>query len=66
MKTVSKQIGETFASTVVAACFTALAIAANATGSPTLTPVNLTCLGLVNPQGLDAAHPGLSWIWVNQ
>ena len=47
------------------ACFTALAIAATAATSPALTPANLTCQGLVNPQGLDAAHPGLSWISVS-
>lgn len=38
------------------------AIAATAAAGPGLTPVNLTCQGLVNPQGIDAAHPGLGWV----
>lgn len=38
------------------------AFAANAAGSPSLLPINLTCQSLVNPEGIDAPEPGLSWI----
>ena len=65
MKTISKRIRDRFTIALVATCFTALAIAATAAASPGLTPRNLTCQGLVNPQGLDAAHPGLNWISIS-
>lgn len=58
MKTISKRIRDSFTIALVAACFTAVAIAA----SPGLTPTKLTCQGLVNPQGLDTAQPVWSWI----
>lgn len=30
-----------------------------------LTPSNLTCQGMANPQGIDAANPNLSWISIS-
>lgn len=38
---------------------------ASAATNPILTPGNLTCQGLANPQGLDAATPSLSWISIS-
>jgi alpha-L-rhamnosidase len=65
IKTISKRIRDGFTIAVVATCFTALAIAATTDASPGLTPRNLTCQGLVNPQGLDSANPSLSWISIS-
>jgi len=65
MNTVSKQIRDSFTITLALACLTALAITATAATSPALTPASLTCQGLVNPQGLDAAQPELNWISIS-
>jgi len=54
-----------FTSALAIACFAALAFTVTAATSPALTPTKITCLGLVNPQGLDAAQPALSWISVS-
>jgi alpha-L-rhamnosidase len=62
IETVSKRIQISFIITLAVTGYAALSSAATAATSPTLTLKNLTCLGLVNPQGLDASHPGLSWI----
>lgn len=65
MITIGKRIWDSFTIALVVTCHAALAFAANAAGSPSLTPVKLTCQGLANPQGLDAATPGLSWISIS-
>jgi alpha-L-rhamnosidase len=62
MITINKRIRDSFTIVLAVTCFTAFVIAANAAASPSLTPANLTCQGLVNPQGLDAVHPVLGWI----
>ena len=65
IKTIRKQIRGSFTVALVVAGSTAFVWAANAAVSPGLTPANLTCHGLVNPQGLDAAQPKLSWMSVS-
>lgn len=56
------RIGKGYTIALVAACFTAHAIATNDAASPGLVPANLMCQGLLNPHGLDEAQPRLSWI----
>jgi alpha-L-rhamnosidase len=65
MKSIGKRIQHRFTLTLAVACFTALTIVASAATSPVLTPTNLICQGLVNPQGLDVAQPELNWISIS-
>lgn len=39
-----------------------LSLSMNSHGQKSCTPVNLKCEYLINPLGIDAAHPRLSWI----
>jgi len=65
MKTNIRQIRDGFTIALIVMLFNSLTFAAKAAGSPSLTPVNLRCQGMVNPEGTDATNPELSWVSIS-